>query len=128
MSCGPPKYIIIMIIQHNQHTQTKSFQIKELRPDVTHNKSKMEWLFGSSAPADAATLDAKLSASTAQGRSAPAQEDDSTFKARGNAHFKRREFADAEREYSLGIDAEPTATLFSNRSVRRDTSLSALCV
>lgn len=79
----------------------------------------MEWLFGGSGAAkDAAKLDAKLSASTAQGRSAPAREDDSLAKKRGNEHFKRREFDAAAREYSLGIDAQPTATLFSNRSVR----------
>lgn len=78
----------------------------------------MEWLFGSGdAAKDAAKLDAKLSASTAQGRSAPAREDDSLAKKRGNDHFKRREFDAAAREYSLGIDAQPTATLFSNRSV-----------
>lgn len=78
----------------------------------------MEWLFGSGGAAkEAAKLDAKLSASTAQGRSAPAREDDSLAKKRGNEHFKRREFDAAAREYSLGIDAQPTATLFSNRSV-----------
>lgn len=79
----------------------------------------MEWLFGGGASAvpAAAAVDAKLSASTAQGRSAPAREDDSAHKLRGNELFKRREFAAAAHEYSLGIATEPTATLFSNRSV-----------
>lgn len=75
----------------------------------------MEWLFGGSS-APAAAVDAKLSASTAQGRSAPSDEDDSRHKARGNEHFKRREFEAAIREYSLGIERRPTATLHSNRS------------
>uniref|UniRef100_K3W888 Uncharacterized protein n=1 Tax=Globisporangium ultimum (strain ATCC 200006 / CBS 805.95 / DAOM BR144) TaxID=431595 RepID=K3W888_GLOUD len=75
----------------------------------------MEWLFGSSA-APPVAVDTKLSASSAQGRSAPSLEDDSWHKNRGNDHFKCREYEDAVREYSLGIDKHATATLYSNRS------------
>lgn len=76
----------------------------------------MEWLFGS-APTPAVAVDATLSASTAQGRSAPAQEDTSMHKQRGNEHFKRKEYDEAIREYTLGIAIAPSATLYSNRSV-----------
>lgn len=77
----------------------------------------MEWLFGGSSQPAGAAVDATLSASTAQGRSAPSEGDDSWHKARGNDHFKRKEFGSAIREYSLGIERRPTATLYSNRSV-----------
>jgi hypothetical protein len=79
-------------------------------------RASMEWLFGSSA-APPVAVDTKLSASSAQGRSAPSLEDDSWHKNRGNDHFKCREYEDAVREYSLGIDKHATATLYSNRSV-----------
>lgn len=78
----------------------------------------MEWLFGrSTAPPPEATVNATLSYSTAQGRSAPSQQDASYHKNRGNEHFKRKEFENAVREYTLGIEQGATATLFSNRSV-----------
>ncbi|GMF36565.1 unnamed protein product [Phytophthora fragariaefolia] len=75
----------------------------------------MEWLFGSSSGA-APGVSAKLSASSAQGRSAPSLEDDSWHKNRGNELFKLRDFEAAVREYSLGIARLPSATLHSNRS------------
>ncbi|RLN85078.1 hypothetical protein BBJ28_00001110 [Nothophytophthora sp. Chile5] len=75
----------------------------------------MEWLFGSPAPA-ASTVSASLSASTPQGRSAPSLGDDSRCKSRGNEFFKQKDFEAAIREYSLGIELQPTATLHSNRS------------
>jgi hypothetical protein len=76
----------------------------------------MEWLFGR--PSEAPPVDVKLSGSTPQGRSAPSREDDSWHKNRGNEYFKNRDFENAVREYSAGIAQQPTATLFSNRSVR----------
>ncbi|KAF1778306.1 Tetratricopeptide-like helical domain [Phytophthora cactorum] len=76
----------------------------------------MEWLFGSASPAAAPPVNAKLSASTPQGRSAPSSEDDSWHKNRGNEFFKSKDFEAAIREYSLGIERKPTATLHSNRS------------
>ncbi|CEG44744.1 TPR repeat-containing protein [Plasmopara halstedii] len=75
----------------------------------------MEWLFGSTTRA-APSINAKLSASTAQGRSAPSSEDDSRHKNRGNDFFKSKDFEAAIREYSLGIEQKATATLHSNRS------------
>ncbi|KAG7398589.1 Stress-induced-phosphoprotein 1 [Phytophthora boehmeriae] len=72
----------------------------------------MEWLFGSSSP----SVSAKLSASTAQGRSAPSKEDDSYYKNRGNEFFKLKDYEAAVGEYSLGIERKPSATLHSNRS------------
>ncbi|KAG3079588.1 hypothetical protein PI124_g20719 [Phytophthora idaei] len=76
----------------------------------------MEWLFGSASPAAAPPVNAKLSASIPQGRSAPSSEDDSWHKNRGNEFFKSKDFEAAIREYSLGIERKPTATLHSNRS------------
>jgi small glutamine-rich tetratricopeptide repeat-containing protein alpha len=75
----------------------------------------MEWLFGSSST-DAAPVSAKLSASTAQGRSAPSLEDDSRHKSRGNELFRLKDFEAAVCEYSLGLAIRPSATLYSNRS------------
>ncbi|KAE8908570.1 hypothetical protein PF005_g21460 [Phytophthora fragariae] len=74
----------------------------------------MEWLFGSASAAP--PVSAKLSASTAQGRSAPSLEDDSWHKNRGNELFKLKDYEAAVREYSLGIERSPSATLHSNRS------------
>ncbi|KAG1712253.1 hypothetical protein DVH05_000003 [Phytophthora capsici] len=74
----------------------------------------MEWLFGSSPSLP--PVGTKLSASTPQGRSAPSREDDSWHKNKGNAFFKAKDFEAAVREYSLGIERKPTATLHSNRS------------
>lgn len=76
----------------------------------------MEWLFGGSG-GPAAAVDAPLTASRAKGSSAPSQADESQHKARGNELFRRQEFQEAAREYSLGLARTPSATLFSNRSV-----------
>ncbi|CAI5716045.1 unnamed protein product [Hyaloperonospora brassicae] len=75
----------------------------------------MNWLFGASSAA-VPTASAHLSASTAHGRSAPSRDDDSQHKKRGNDFFRAKNYEEAIREYSLGIDNEPTATLYSNRS------------
>ncbi|RLN31422.1 hypothetical protein BBJ28_00026244 [Nothophytophthora sp. Chile5] len=75
----------------------------------------MEWLFGPPAPSTSA-VSASLSASTPQGRSAPSLGDDSRCKSLGNEFFKQKDFEAAVREYSLGIELQPTATLHSNRS------------
>ncbi|CAI5713790.1 unnamed protein product [Peronospora destructor] len=75
----------------------------------------MDWLFGSSSSTPP-PVNVQLSSSTAQGRSAPSREDDSRHKNRGNEFFKLRDYDAAIREYSLGIEETPTATLYSNRS------------
>ncbi|RMX64622.1 hypothetical protein KXD40_008198 [Peronospora effusa] len=74
----------------------------------------MDWLFGSSSATPAVSV--QLSSSTPQGRSAPSREDDSRHKNCGNEFFKLRDYEAAIREYSLGINKTPTATLYSNRS------------
>ncbi|KAI9991293.1 hypothetical protein PInf_018949 [Phytophthora infestans] len=76
----------------------------------------MEWFFGSAPPTAALPENAKLSTSTPQGRSAPSFEDDSWHKNYGNEFFKSKDFQAAIREYSIGIERKPTATLYSNRS------------
>ncbi|ETP10667.1 hypothetical protein F441_13746, partial [Phytophthora nicotianae CJ01A1] len=90
-------------------------QLRQFNLYIPRNQPIMEWLFGSTSPA-APSVSAKLSASTTQGRSAPSRGDDSWHKNRGNEFFKSKDFEAAIREYSLGIERKPTATLHSNRS------------
>jgi small glutamine-rich tetratricopeptide repeat-containing protein alpha len=92
-----------------------SQSVRRIR-EIRASRAKMEWLFGSSGSSGDAAAAAPLSASTARGRSAPSEEDDSQHRVRGNELFQRREFEAAAQEYALGIARRPTATLLSNRS------------
>ncbi|CAH0521733.1 unnamed protein product [Peronospora belbahrii] len=74
----------------------------------------MNWFFGSSSTTPPVSV--TLSSSTTQGRSAPSEEDDSRHKNRGNEFYKLKNYEAAIYEYSLGLDQNPTATLYSNRS------------
>ncbi|KUF82525.1 hypothetical protein AM588_10000414 [Phytophthora nicotianae] len=74
----------------------------------------MEWLFGS--PRRPLHGERQTVGVHHAGPQRAIRGDDSWHKNRGNEFFKSKDFEAAIREYSLGIERKPTATLHSNRS------------